>query len=132
MQDAQMLRTQIYQAIPSLPLEGLQLIADMIDKITAWTRSQMGNPEPAEPMPTLVWDDNTPLKAKVVIGIQHVTHPVEETQPIEMDWDSWLADMLELDEEIAKSRNGTVIDTTAMWESLEADWEEHDNKILGT
>ncbi|MEM7534362.1 MAG: hypothetical protein AAF639_19425, partial [Chloroflexota bacterium] len=76
---------------------------------------------------------NESLKEKVATGVQTVSHSyiLEDDDPIEMDWDSWLADSKKLREKVLARRNGEYIDTDTIWESVEADWEEHDNKILG-
>jgi len=102
MQDTQMLRLEIDRTLNILPLESLKMAAKYIASLYMGVNSK---------------------------GIQP-NQVYSNSQAAAMDWETWFAQSDQLTEKVLARRNGKFIDADSIWDSVEADWEEHDNKFF--
>jgi len=67
----------------------------------------------------------------VLISMEEYTKFAGKAQDRMARWKMWLAECTALQDEILARRGGQAIDTQALWEAHEADWEARDERIVG-
>lgn len=117
MQEVQRLRLEIERNLDLLPLESLKMAAKYVAELCKSTHNEDVELE-------------TPTVAQIHNG-NHQRATLMDNKTTKADWEAWFAESDKLTEKILARRNGKFIDTDGIWDAVEADWEERDNRILG-